>query len=146
MGRAWQAPTAGSRVMTLDHELRERRRRHRWTSATALAAEDIEARPAWKPMHQQKLFADAPLAGGAVADDLFDSGVCLPSGSTLTDADLDRVIAALRGVLGLGEPRSRLGAAEPPPWRSTALGSQPSWIQSVLACIPGTRSLVTPPG
>lgn len=65
----------------------------------ALAAEDIEARPSWKPMHQQKLFADAPLAGGAVADDLFESGVCLPSGSTLSDDDQARVVAELKGVL-----------------------------------------------
>lgn len=86
-------------VMTLDHELRGRGVGP-MDVCDALAAEEIEARPSWKPMHQQKLFADAPLAGGAVADDLFDSGVCLPSGSTLTDADLDRVIAALRGVLG----------------------------------------------
>ncbi|MCB1256844.1 MAG: aminotransferase class I/II-fold pyridoxal phosphate-dependent enzyme [Microthrixaceae bacterium] len=65
----------------------------------ALAAQEIEARPAWKPMHQQKVFASVPLAGGAVSDDIFDRGVCLPSGSTLTDEDLERVIAALRGAL-----------------------------------------------
>lgn len=85
-------------VMTLDPDLRGRGVGP-MDVCDALAAQEIEARPSWKPMHQQKLFADAPLVGGAVADDLFDSGVCLPSGSTLTDADMDLVVSALRDVL-----------------------------------------------
>ena len=48
-------------------------------------------------MHLQPVFADAPCVGGAVAEDLFDRGVCLPSGSGMTDEDLERVIAAVRG-------------------------------------------------
>jgi dTDP-4-amino-4,6-dideoxygalactose transaminase len=59
---------------------------------------DIEARPAWKPMHRQPLFADAPFIGGAVADTIFERGVCLPSGSGMTEADLDRVIDVVRSV------------------------------------------------
>lgn len=68
----------------------------------ALAAHEIEARPAWKPMHQQSVFAEVPVVGGRVADELFETGVCLPSGSGLTDAELDRVISAVREVLTRG--------------------------------------------
>jgi dTDP-4-amino-4,6-dideoxygalactose transaminase len=66
----------------------------------ALDAQDIEARPAWKPMHLQPVFADAPCVGGEVAEDLFTRGVCLPSGSGMSDEDLERVIAAVRDALG----------------------------------------------
>ena len=52
----------------------------------------IEARPVWKPMHRQPLYADAEVVGGAVADHLFATGLCLPSGSSMGDADIDRVI------------------------------------------------------
>jgi dTDP-4-amino-4,6-dideoxygalactose transaminase len=65
----------------------------------ALESQEIEARPAWKPMHRQRLFADVPSIGGKVADEIFDRGVCLPSGSGLTDEDLERVVGALRRVL-----------------------------------------------
>lgn len=65
-----------------------------------LDAEDIEARPAWKPMHMQPAFAGSPVLGGSVAEDLFARGVCLPSGSGMKDEDLERVIAAVRGALG----------------------------------------------
>jgi pyridoxal phosphate-dependent aminotransferase EpsN len=68
----------------------------------ALEAENIEARPVWKPMHLQPLFAGAPSIGGEVAADLFERGLCLPSGSSLTETDLDRVVAAVRRVAGSG--------------------------------------------
>jgi pyridoxal phosphate-dependent aminotransferase EpsN len=58
---------------------------------------DIEARPAWKPMHCQPLFAGSPIRGGAVAERIFRTGLCLPSGSAMSDADVDRVV---EGVLG----------------------------------------------
>lgn len=67
----------------------------------ALDALDIEARPAWKPMHLQPVFARNEAVGGAVAAELFDRGLCLPSGSAMTDADVDRVVTALREVLGV---------------------------------------------
>jgi len=67
---------------------------------TALDAADIEARPAWKPMHLQPVFADFSTSGGAVAQELFDQGLCLPSGSAMTDADVDRVVEAVRSVIG----------------------------------------------
>jgi dTDP-4-amino-4,6-dideoxygalactose transaminase len=65
----------------------------------ALEAVDIEARPAWKPMHLQPLYADAEIVGGEVAEAVFATGLCLPSGSSLTDADQDRVIEVVRTVL-----------------------------------------------
>jgi pyridoxal phosphate-dependent aminotransferase EpsN len=65
----------------------------------ALAAENIEARPVWKPMHQQPIFAGCHVFGGGVADQLFRDGLCLPSGSNLTESDLTRVVEAIRRVL-----------------------------------------------
>lgn len=64
----------------------------------SFAAADIEARPVWKPMHLQPVFADVPVYGGAVAEDLFRRGVCLPSGSGLDDADFARISAAIGRV------------------------------------------------
>ena len=64
-----------------------------------LETRDIESRPVWKPMHLQPVFKDAPRVGGAVCERLFDIGLCLPSGSAMTDADVDRVceiFAAMR--------------------------------------------------
>lgn len=58
----------------------------------ALARDDIEARPVWKPMHLQPVFADHPRVGGDVAERLFDDGICLPSGSSLSAVDQERVI------------------------------------------------------
>jgi dTDP-4-amino-4,6-dideoxygalactose transaminase len=67
---------------------------------TALDAQEIEARPAWKPMHLQPVFADNPAVGGDVSEELFDRGLCLPSGSAMTDSDVHRVVEALTAVLG----------------------------------------------
>ncbi|MCP4901448.1 MAG: aminotransferase class I/II-fold pyridoxal phosphate-dependent enzyme, partial [bacterium] len=57
----------------------------------ALEAQNIEARPVWKPMHKQPVFEDCRVRGGDVAQQLFDLGLCLPSGSSLTAHDRDRV-------------------------------------------------------
>lgn len=57
----------------------------------ALEAQDIEARPLWKPMHLQPIFEGAPYYGEKVAEDLFDRGLCLPSGSNLTDEERNRI-------------------------------------------------------
>jgi dTDP-4-amino-4,6-dideoxygalactose transaminase len=61
----------------------------------ALEAEDIESRPLWKPMHVQPVYRDAPAYGGEVSVSLFESGLCLPSGSALTEADQRRVVEIL---------------------------------------------------
>lgn len=65
-----------------------------------LDALDIEARHAWKPMHQQPLFQGVEIVGGSVADDLFERGLCLPSGSSMTERQQDRVLDALADLLG----------------------------------------------
>jgi len=66
----------------------------------ALEAEDIEARPVWKPMHLQPVFKGCRVRGGAVASRLFDLGLCLPSGSSLTVDDRERVIGIFRSRFG----------------------------------------------
>jgi dTDP-4-amino-4,6-dideoxygalactose transaminase len=62
----------------------------------AMAAEHIESRPVWKPLHLQPLFKDCEVIGGGISAELFDHGLCLPSGSNLTDADRDRVIHTIQ--------------------------------------------------
>lgn len=62
----------------------------------ALDAQNIEARPVWKPMHQQPVFRRCDALGGSVADELFASGLCLPSGSSLTLCQQHRVVQAVR--------------------------------------------------
>jgi dTDP-4-amino-4,6-dideoxygalactose transaminase len=64
----------------------------------ALAQQHIEARPVWKPLHLQPVFADCECIGGAIAEDLFERGLCLPSGSNLTTEDLERVIHAITAI------------------------------------------------
>jgi dTDP-4-amino-4,6-dideoxygalactose transaminase len=61
----------------------------------ALAEENIEARPLWKPMHLQPVFADCQYYGGNISETLFEQGLCLPSGSNLSNNDFDRIFAAL---------------------------------------------------
>jgi pyridoxal phosphate-dependent aminotransferase EpsN len=62
----------------------------------ALADENIEARPIWKPMHLQPLWRHAERIGGAVAEDLFTRGICFPSSSSLTSEQQNRVIEIVR--------------------------------------------------
>jgi dTDP-4-amino-4,6-dideoxygalactose transaminase len=75
----------------------------------SLERHSIEARPVWKPMHMQPLYHGAPYFAHSEADDvsmrLFDSGICLPSGSNLTDQELTRVIDHLRRALQQAEGR-----------------------------------------
>ena len=62
----------------------------------ALEAENIETRWLWRPMHMQPVFANAPYYGGDCARNLFEHGLCLPSGSSLTDDDIHRVADAIK--------------------------------------------------
>lgn len=57
----------------------------------ALEAENIESRPIWKPMHLQPVFKSCPYYGGKVAESIFEHGLCLPSGSNLTDSERKRI-------------------------------------------------------
>lgn len=66
-----------------------------------LAADLIEARPVWKPMHRQPVFAGAAYFtadGSSVSDRLFETGLCLPSGSNLSDGQIARTIASIRSA------------------------------------------------
>lgn len=76
---------------------------HPYTIMRRLQQHEIETRPVWKPMHMQPLFQDAPYYAHdeqqSVSDRLFLTGLCLPSGTGMSEADQDRVIAALRQVL-----------------------------------------------
>lgn len=66
---------------------------------TALDAAGIETRLLWRPMHMQPVFASAPFYGSGVSENLFDRGLCLPSGSILTDSQIERVIKEIRRIL-----------------------------------------------
>jgi dTDP-4-amino-4,6-dideoxygalactose transaminase len=62
----------------------------------ALEADNIESRPIWKPMHLQPVFKDARVVGGRIAERLFETGLCLPSGTQMTSDDIDRVASIIR--------------------------------------------------
>jgi dTDP-4-amino-4,6-dideoxygalactose transaminase len=64
----------------------------------ALEAENIESRPMWKPMHLQPVFKGCRVRGGSRSSAVFEEGLCLPSGTAMTPADLDRVIGVVRRV------------------------------------------------
>lgn len=57
----------------------------------AFLEDNIESRPLWKPMHLQPVFESAPYYGGNISEKLFDNGLCLPSGSNLSDDDRERI-------------------------------------------------------
>ena len=61
----------------------------------ALDEDNIESRPLWKPMHLQPVFKNAPFYGNGTSERLFEIGLCLPSGPTLTDEDVERVVKVI---------------------------------------------------
>lgn len=61
-----------------------------------LETDNIESRPLWKPMHMQPVFMDAPYYGSGVSEELFANGLCIPSGSNLTEEDLNRVVGKIK--------------------------------------------------
>ena len=70
----------------------------RETLRLALEAKNIESRPLWKPMHLQPVFEMHPYYGNKVAETLFENGLCLPSGSNLTNSDRDRIATEIKSV------------------------------------------------
>lgn len=62
----------------------------------ALEQENIESRPLWKPMHLQPVFANCPFYGSGVSEQLFEDGLCLPSGSNLTGQEIERIFVTLK--------------------------------------------------
>ena len=75
-------------ILTDSFETRERIR-------LALEKENIEARPLWKPMHLQPIFENYPAYTNGISEDLFNRGLCLPSGSNLSEDDLSRVVSVI---------------------------------------------------
>ena len=65
----------------------------------ALDVDNIESRPLWKPMHLQPVFKDAPYYGNGTSERLFEIGLCLPSGPTLTDEDIVRVSLVIKKLV-----------------------------------------------
>lgn len=78
-------------ILTPSYEIRERIR-------TVLLEDDIEARPLWKPMHQQPIFERYPNYTDGTSADLFERGLCLPSGSNLSSRDLERIVGHILNV------------------------------------------------
>lgn len=75
---------------------------HDWTSLelqSHLEAQNIESRPLWKPMHLQPLYKKSRFFGGSVSERLFSAGLALPSGSAMSDSDMDRVLDAISAFL-----------------------------------------------
>jgi dTDP-4-amino-4,6-dideoxygalactose transaminase len=68
------------------------------TVRLALEDQNIESRPMWKPLHRQPVFSGARIIGGAVADRLYAQGLCLPSGSSMSQSDQDQVIEIVRSL------------------------------------------------
>jgi dTDP-4-amino-4,6-dideoxygalactose transaminase len=64
-----------------------------------LLEDNIESRPLWKPMHLQPIFKPYPAYTNGVSEDLFDRGLCLPSGSNLTLDEKERIQSALLRIL-----------------------------------------------
>lgn len=79
-------------ILTPNFETREQIR-------LALQEEEIESRPLWKPMHLQPIFSKYPNYQDGTSEDLFERGLCLPSGSNLSLEDLDRVISIINKIL-----------------------------------------------
>ncbi len=72
----------------------------RETIRLELEAENIESRPLWKPMHQQPIFANRKSYINGVSEKLFEDGLCLPSGSNLTDEEFGRIFDSLNFIFG----------------------------------------------
>ncbi len=68
----------------------------------ALEALNVESRPVWKPLHLQPLYRDARSVGGKVAEEIFEHGLCLPSGSSLSRSDQERIIAVVLETIHRG--------------------------------------------
>jgi dTDP-4-amino-4,6-dideoxygalactose transaminase len=69
----------------------------------ALEVENIESRPLWKPLHLQPVFEHCPYYGGSVAETLFENGLCLPSGSNLSNDEFERVFVVLERVFATSD-------------------------------------------
>jgi len=78
-------------ILTDSFETREKIR-------LALEKENIESRPLWKPMHLQPIFQEYPIYGDGTSEELFQKGLCLPSGSNLTEEELQRIVSSIKSL------------------------------------------------
>ncbi len=69
-----------------------------------LEKENIESRPVWKPMHMQPVYAEAPMYGGEVCEQIFAKGLCLPSGSNMTNDELNRIENQIKKLFEVTKP------------------------------------------
>jgi dTDP-4-amino-4,6-dideoxygalactose transaminase len=76
---------------------------------TSLESQNIESRPLWKPMHRQPIFQGAPAYVNGVSDNLFEKGLCLPSGSNLTEDQLQRVTSSITDIYSKSNSSSGYG-------------------------------------
>ncbi|PKJ54366.1 DegT/DnrJ/EryC1/StrS family aminotransferase [Bacillus sp. SN10] len=88
----WNEPNYWLSSMTLNGKIRP------IDVMEALEKENIESRPVWKPMHLQPFFEKYDFVGTDVSEKLFENGVCLPSDTKMTDADLERVVKIIKGL------------------------------------------------
>lgn len=88
----WNEPNYWLSSMTLNSKIRP------IDVMEALEKENIESRPVWKPMHMQPFFEKYDFVGTDVSEKLFENGVCLPSDTKMTDADLERVVKIIKGL------------------------------------------------
>lgn len=86
----WNEPNYWLSVMTLNGKVKP------LDVMEALEKENIESRPVWKPMHMQPFFAEYDYVGTDVSEKLFENGVCLPSDTKMTDADLERICSIIK--------------------------------------------------
>lgn len=89
----WNDPNYWLSVITVNHKIKP------LEIMEALEVENIESRPVWKPMHMQPFFEKHDIIGGPVSERLFETGVCLPSDTKMTDEDLERVCKILKRLL-----------------------------------------------
>lgn len=88
----WNEPNYWLSSMTLNGNIRP------IDVMEALEKENIESRPVWKPMHMQPFFEKYDFVGTDVSEKLFENGVCLPSDTKMTEADLERVVKIIKGL------------------------------------------------
>ncbi|WP_156906652.1 DegT/DnrJ/EryC1/StrS family aminotransferase [Alteribacter aurantiacus] len=88
----WDAPNYWLSSMTLNGIVRPS------DIFDALEAENIESRPVWKPMHMQPFFEKYDFIGAGVSEKLFENGVCLPSDTKMSDADLTKIVEIIKGL------------------------------------------------
>ena len=91
--RDWDQPNRWLSVIQLSGKIRPMQ------IMEALAVENIDSRPVWKPMHMQPVFANFDFIGSGVSQRLFENGLCLPSDTKMSDEDLERICSVIKSVV-----------------------------------------------